>query len=295
MFDLATIPKDYSTIFDSLDISESTRTEYIARLPHFLEWLQQNTFTIDSLLQYKKYLRDRTDLGVASKNKYLAVARTCLKELHRRGVLPVDVTSNVKSFSQSKKHKVTGLDDNDVAKLTAYLRSLEPTKQNLRLKAIVALLLYQGLRQIEVVRLNVQDLELSSRRAYVQGKGRIDKEPIDLHPETVAALQNYLDAHNKSYGPLFTPITRKDVERLTTRGLRKIVQKVLSSTKINRTVHGFRHYYTTKLISAYRGDLLRVSCYTRHRSVEMLQVYNDNLLTLEDLSRYYAVFTSIKL
>ena len=57
------------TIFDSLDIAESTKQDYLARLPRFAGWLKTNGLDFDTLLKYKHYLRDRTDLSVASKNK----------------------------------------------------------------------------------------------------------------------------------------------------------------------------------------------------------------------------------
>lgn len=286
---------DVADVFSVLDVSEATRKDYEYRIGLFLSHLQSEPFSVNTFLNYKRKLSENVAYSVSTKNKYLASARIFLKELNRRGVIPIDTTLNVKSFSQSKKHKVNGLDDSDIEKLTSYLQSLETTKQNLRLKAMVALLLYQGLRQIEIVRLDVEDIEFSTRRAYVHGKGQDDREPICLHPETVKALRSYLRAYRKAHGALFTPITRQPTDRLTTRGLRKIVQQAMHRAGVDKTVHGFRHFYTTKLIKTYKGDLLRVACYTRHRSIEMLQVYNDSVLDEADLPRYYAVFESINL
>ena len=286
------------TIFDSLDISESTRQEYISRLPKFLGWLRDNGINYDTLLNYKQYLRNREDLGISSKNKYLAVARISLKELHRRGKLPVDITYNVKSFQQSHKHRVEGLNEQEVTELCNYLRNAPDSFKTVRLKVIVALLLFQGLRQIEICRLDVSDIDLASKRIYVLGKGRDDKEPIHLHPETTNALRRYLKLYRKAQGPLLTSLTRKSnntTPRLSTRGLRKIVQQAMHRSGIDKTVHGCRHYFATKLISSYKGDLLRVASYTRHRSVEMLQVYNDSIADEADLPRYYAVFDTVKL
>ncbi|HRN90064.1 MAG TPA: site-specific integrase [Candidatus Saccharibacteria bacterium] len=286
---------DVADVFSGLDVSEATRKDYEYRIEPFLAHLRSEPFTTNTFLNYKRKLSENVAYSVSTKNKYLASARIFLKELHRRGVIPIDTTLNIKSFSQNKKHKVSGLDDSDIEKLTNYLKSAEPTPQNLRLKAMVALLLYQGLRQIEIVRLNVEDIELASKRAYVIGKGRNDKEPINLHPETAKAIHSYLRMYKKTHGALFTPITRQPTDRLTTRGLRKIIQRAMVCADIDKTVHGFRHYYTTRLIRSYRGDLLRVACYTRHRSIEMLQVYNDSILEQDDLPKYYAVFDGVNL
>jgi integrase len=59
----------------------------------------------------------------------------------------------VRLFQRSKKHKREGVTEEEMARLTSYLRELPATPVNLRLKALVALLALQGLRQIEVQRL----------------------------------------------------------------------------------------------------------------------------------------------
>jgi integrase len=280
------------TIFDSLDITEATRKEYLTRLPQFLGWLKYNGITHDCLLDYKKYLRSRTDLGIASKNKYLAVARISLKELHRRGKVPYDLTQNVKSFQQSQKHRVEGLNEAEVQKLCEYLQQLPDSFRTIRLRALIALLLFQGLRQIEICRLDVGDVDLASGRLYVLGKGRDDKEPIYLHPQTVKALRAYLSVSKVKHGALFTSLWGQTKgKRLTTRGLRLIVKNLLGEVEVEKTVHGFRHYFTTTLVKSYKSDLLRVAHYTRHRNIEMLQIYNDEQTSEKDLVNYYAAFT----
>lgn len=281
------------TIFDSLDISESTKKDYLARLPQFAGWLHRNGITHDTLLHYKQYLRSRTDLGVASKNKYLAVARISMKELYRRGAISIDLSLNVKSFQQSSKHKVEGLTEQEVEQLCQYLRELPDTFKAVRLRALVALLLYQGLRQIEICRLDVADVRLGNNRLNVLGKGHDDKEPIFLHPQTVKALKSYLRSSKVKDGALFTSLWGQTKgKRLSTRGLRQIIKDLFTEAGVNKTVHGFRHYFTTTLITAYQSDLLRVANYTRHRSVETLQVYNDRLGDESDLAKFYGSFTA---
>jgi len=69
-----------------------------------------------------------------------------------------------------------------------------------------------------------------------------------------------------------------------------IIKKVLNGLEIDKNMHGFRHYFTTTLIKNYKGDLLRVAQYTRYRSLEMLQIYNDNIEIEKDLPKYYKTF-----
>jgi integrase len=280
--------------FDLLDVSETTRQDYKYRIGLFLEFTNERGFNRNSFLEFKRYLAERTDLAVSTKNKYLATAKIFLKEANRQGALPADITQNIKTFSQNKKHKRDGLNDEEIKKLTDKIQTLPETQQNTRLKAILSLLALQGLRQIEITRLDVKDIDFISKIAFIRGKGQDDKEPINLHPEAVKALQNYLKSNGIADGALFTSQSNNSKnQRLTTRAIRDIVKETLNALGINKTTHGFRHYFTTTLIKTYKGDLLEVAQYTRHKSLEMLQVYNDNIKKEADLPRYYNAFSGI--
>jgi len=285
-----------SKVFDLLDVSEATRKDYKYRIGLFLDFTGERGFNRNSFLEFKRSLAERTDLSVATKNKYLATAKIFLKEANRQGFLPADITQNIKTFSQSKKHKRDGLNDEEMSKLTEAVKVLPATPQNARLKAIISLLVFQGLRQVEITRLDVKDIDFISKTAFIQGKGQDDKEPINLHPEAIKAIQGYLKSNKIADGALFTSQSNNNKnQRLTTRAIRDIVKKTLNDLGIEKTTHGFRHYFTTTLIKTYKGDLLEVAQYTRHKSLEMLQVYNDNINRKADLPRYYQAFSGVKL
>ncbi|MDB5178223.1 MAG: Integrase [Patescibacteria group bacterium] len=281
-------------IFERLDVSEATRADYQARIGSFLHFIEGGGLNRNSFLDYKRWLANRTDLAASTKNKHLAVARIWLKELNRQGVLPADITQNVKGFAQGKRHKRDGLTKVEVQELADMLRQLPDTVENARLKAIISLLALQGLRQIEVTRLDVKDLELARGIAHVRGKGRDDTEPVYLHPETVRSLREHLKANRVADGPLFTSRSHNSLNcRLTTRSVRNLVQLCLAELGIEKTTHGLRHYFTTQLIKEYKGDLLEVARYTRHRNIETLQVYWDGVKHTDDLPRYYRTFAGV--
>ncbi len=282
------------SIFDLLDVSENTRQDYKYRIKLFLNFVKKEGVSVNSYLEFKRFLESRADFSVSTKNKYLASARIFLRELNRQGILPTDITQNIKVFRQDKKHKKAGLDDQDMTKLVERLKSLSASPTNTRLRAIVGLLALQGLRQIEIVRLNVKDLDLIANIAYVQGKGRDDKESVSLHPETVKALKDYLKSNKVADGPLFACRSNNHKnQRVTTKTIRNIVIPLLKELGIEKSTHGFRHYFTTKLIKTYKGDLLEVAQYTRHKSLEMLQIYNDSIKKQADLPRFYSTFDGV--
>ena len=294
---IATREKDnyaHTNVFDQLDISESTNHDYKAHFGYFREFIEnQGLLTPSSFLSYKQYLEKRPDISASTKNKYLVSARIYLRELAKTGKIP-DITANVKSFKQDKKHKRTGLSESQIKSVWEKINSELENPKTARLKAIISLLIFQGLRQIEIVRLNVIDVNLGASTAMILGKGRDDKESIDLHPETVRAIRKYLEVSKMADGPMFTCLSNCHLnQRLSTRSLRDMVTSYLSQLEINNTTHGFRHYFTTALIKQFKGDLLEVAQYTRHRSLEMLQIYNDRVKKEADLPKFYQAFNSV--
>lgn len=271
-----------TNIFDTLDITDSTKQDYLVRLPRFINFAEKHGVDRDLLLHYKQLLRDDVSLGVAAKNKYLTTARIALRELYRQGKLAIDLSVGVKSFKQSNRHKVVGLNREEVERICQHLQSLDESLRSLRLKTIVALLLFQGLRQVEICRLDVGDIDLMNQRIYIVGKGHDDREPINIHPETTKALTKFLRASQVKYGPLFTHLNRQSGgQRLSTVGLRTIFKRLLNELGIERTTHGARHFYTTELIRHFKSDLTTIARFTRHNNLEMLNIYNDEILSIQ--------------
>lgn len=268
-----------TNIFDSMDITEATKQDYLARLPRFIRFVEKNGIDRDLLLSYKQALRDDVTLGVSAKNKYLVSARIALRELYRQGKLAIDLSVGVKSFAQSNKHKVVGLNRQEVEKICQHLQGLDNSLRSNRLRVIVSLLLFQGLRQIEIVRLDVGDIDLANSRIYIVGKGKIDSEPIYLHTMTHKVLIQYLRQSQVKHGPLLTHLNRQSSgQRLSTRGLRQIFQDLLKELGIDKTTHGCRHHFVTELIKHFKSDLTVVAKFTRHSGLDMLTTYNDELL-----------------
>ena len=283
-------------VFDVLDVSESTRKEYSVRIKHFVQYTKIHGINHNIYLEYKRFLDGIDTFSIATKNKYLIAAKVFLDGLYRLQLIPIKITDNIKGFSQSKLHKKEGLNDEAITKIQNYCSTLKPTLTNLRLKSILSLLIFQGLRQIEVIRLNVTDIDLKHKTAFITGKGRDDKERIYLHPTTVKVLKSYLSLYRFREGALFRSESNNSYgSRLTTKSIREIIKQVFKTLEIDGSTHGFRHFFITKLIKSYKGELLTVSKHSRHRSIQMLEVYNDETIREQDLPRFYDVFNDITL
>ncbi len=284
--------RDYADqVFNSLDVRENTRYEYQKRIVHFEHFVGADGFSLNVLLNYKRALAANNDYAISTKNKYLACARIFLKECHRQGLIDRDITSNVKGFQQTKKHKKNGLDDGDISLICEWIAN---NRQSHREIAMLCLLMFQGLRQAEICSLLVSDISLSDSTLSVRSKGRDDKDRIYLHPQVKLAIRSYL-SNSKQTDYLFTSLRGlSSSQRLTERGLRLIVTNIFSQLGIDKNVHGFRHYFTTRLIQQMPGNLIQIAQFTRHRSLEMLQVYNDSLVEQSDVVHFHAAFNELE-
>ncbi len=285
-----------NSIFDCIDVTENTRKEYLTRIKHFIHFVKLHGLNFNIYLEYKRYLSSIDTLSISTKNKYLISVKIFIDGLNSLQRLPFQINTKVRGFKQSKLHKKDGLCDEDISKIVEYCSTLESTLQNLRLKSILSLLIFQGLRQVEITRLNVADINLKDKTAFIIGKGQDDKELIHLHPSTVKALKTYLQKYKIRDGALFRSESNfSSGSRLTTKSIREIIKKVLNELDIDGSTHSFRHFFITKLIKSYKGELLTVSKYSRHRSIQMLEVYNDEIIREQDLPRFYNVFSDITL
>ncbi len=281
-------------LFYGLDVKESTSQDYRKRTMRFLHHCKRHGgITPTTLLEYKRMLAQDSSLGVSAKNKYLSAARIAIRQMHKLSYIPVDLSTGVKNFQQTKKHKRVGLNADEMERVGSLITDIVCSGE-CRTAAIVALLTYQGLRQIEICGLSLGDLDLANKKISITGKGCYDSELVDMHPCTDFALSYYLangvllnslDTFDRQ--PLF-PSRKNPSVPISTRQVRNIItDRVFKPLDITKTVHGIRHYYTTQLIRYSGGNLLEVSQFTRHRSLEMLQTYYDETETTRLLPQFH--------
>ena len=274
-------------VFEGLDVSETTRKDYSARVGLFTSYVHRHGFDQHTLLSFKRQLERNQQYSVSTKNKYLAAARVMLRELARRGVLPPAAAQSVRFFRQSKRHRREGLTDKEVRLLGVKLKYLPDTARNRRLRALFALLAFQGLRQIEIVRLDVEDIDLRRKTTLIRGKGSDDKELVYLAPPTIQALKEYLKTNQLTGGALFGSMGNRKTERLSTMTIKREVGGLCKELGIEKGVHGFRHFYVTELLKSM--SVRDVQKFSRHRSLEMLMVYDDETLVEEKAQHAFKV------
>jgi len=150
------------------------------------------------------------------------------------------------------------------------------TPQGLRDRALLELLYASGLRVSELVKLNLEQVNLNTNEIRVWGKG--SKERVVLMGEPAAeALTVYLKqgrpqlASGKRTGALFL---NRYGERLPERRVQRILEKYANRTGIGKRVHPhmLRHTFATHLLDG-GADLRVVQELLGHASLASTQIY----------------------
>ena len=145
--------------------------------------------------------------------------------------------------------------------------------------AILRLLWDNALRCGELASLTIGDLEDS--KLWIEGKGRTQKESIELSPLTLLALNSWLSVRGTSdrSAPMFIALDPcyKGMQ-LSERSIDRLLKKAAKKAKVTKVLspHRIRHSSITAALDASNGDIRRVQKLSRHKNVATLFIYDDN-------------------
>lgn len=263
--------------------SKETIGTYRRSLNEFERWFVRQRgrfrFSEDDVREYKSYLMDTRELSQVSVSTYLTALRRFCQYLVDIGVLDENPASAVKGNRRPSTHSRSVLTEAEISQL---LESVESeTLIGKRDRAIIHLMLYAGLSEIEVVRADVSDLERTLMGEYlrVQGKGRTVKDQqVPIDPRVSEEVHAYLRARGRvrSEEPLCVSHGhRSDGERLNTRSIRSRVNRHLEEAGIKRrgiTPHSLTH--TAPLIWLNEGMKVdEVRRRMRHGTLDTTMIY----------------------
>lgn len=285
-----------SALVDSMDLKPTTKQNYRRMVRPFADYIATHGVTDKVLQGYRDHLHENKKMTAGTKRQYVQVAKRVLQELRYMNILPESVRLTVRIPSDSRIHKVAGVTQEEMERVSAVLQKLPETAIGYRTRAIMALLIYQGVRQIEVVRLQVEDIDMQNNRIFIQGKGYDDKEPMHMHSKTVQAMKQYLKHSGLKTGYLFTSLSRNKAHTgaLTTKTVYRIAKNIYTKARVKRTVHGLRHHFCTKMIRQFDGNLDKVLQWSRHRSADTLRVYNDGVEYADSIPVYEKAFAGLQ-
>ncbi len=265
------------------DKSPETVGTYRRSLNEFERWfvLQRGTFRFqtDEIESYKDYLMRDRGLHQVSVSTYLTAIRRLCQYLVDIGLLEENPASAVRGNRRPGTHSRKMLNQTEV---DALLQSLpRQTEIDLRDRAIIFMMLFAGLSEIEIVRADLQDLEQTLMGWYLrsQGKGHTVKDQqVPIDPPVMDAIRLYLDARGRirPEEPLFVSHGhRSEGQRLNTRSVRGRINHHLETAGIKRagiSPHSLTH--TAALIWLNDGMAVdEVRTRMRHGTLETTMIY----------------------
>ncbi len=265
----------------TLDVTRGSRGTYRNALRQFLYWFvnQKNmTPTRETILIYKEEL-DLKGLRPATRACYLVAVRKFFEWTESLKIYP-NIAKGIKGARRALKHH-----QKDALTIPQIKQILGcAAKDSLGGKrdfALINLLVRTGLRLIEIVRANYQDLDLQGEEAllWVRGKGRDGKDDcVILAQEALKPLLHYLRARGlkSATEPLFASLSdRNRGKPLTTYSLSRIIKGYLRQAGLNTrriTAHSLRHTFGVLSIKA-GASLYEVQLAMRHTNPGTTEIY----------------------
>ena len=268
---------DYTILSYQNDIEEYF--EYLLR-----ESLKYNEVLYSDLRLYLMYLKDEKQDSNSSIDRKLSALRSFYKFLANEKVVDSNVFSLVNGLKKEKKLP-RYFEYNELEEL--FLVPDRGDSCGQRDLLLLELLYATGVRVGELVNIKVKDIDFNSRSILILGKG--NKERVVTYGDYCHdALKQYLDSgylllNNKNSEYLFL---NKNGGRLTERGVRYVLDKILMKTSLNKNIspHMLRHSFATHLLNE-GCDLATVQKLLGHESIKATQIYTH--VTTDRLKEVY--------
>jgi integrase/recombinase XerD len=284
-FDLRNLLNDWHTALalrvSAAELAANTATAYTRGAGKFISWCElANLANVDpdTLRSWKAALLS-AGKRPATVNAWLAGVKAFFVWAVDNRRLLYNPAENVKGATRkgtSKRHVREALTDTEVRRL---LSQPDTTTGGRRDAAILALMVYTGVRTVEVFRADLADLRTENGRLvlFVTGKGHAEADSMVViaNPAAENALYDWLATRGNQPGPLFTSLSdRSNGQRLSLRALRGMVKHYfgLAGVRGNKTTHSLRHTAISKAI-LNGAPVQKVQSMARHESLDTTMIY----------------------
>jgi len=194
-----------------------------------------------------------------------------------------NIAKGIKGFKRAKGFRKDPLTVGQIKELFKIVDT--STLQGKRDYALLNLLVRTGLRTIEIVRANIEDIRQESGEAIldIQGKGRDSKDDfVLLTDSTLKPILAYLQVRGsvEDKAPLFTSLSdRNKNQRLTTKSISRIVKAYLRAINLDSkklTAHSLRHTAITLSLKA-GATIQEAQALGRHADINTTMIYAHNI------------------
>lgn len=280
-------PLSIESLVDSFiqaqDVKLSSKELYRRTLKQYFNWIDNKNYLLSEiarpqLLEYKDELLN-SGMSSLTVGSYITSVRRFYEWAEANKFYP-NVAKGIKTPKRKQQFKKQPLLPEQATALLNFYQD-----KALRDYAIITLLLRTGLRTIEVIRANIEDITFkgSQRVLLVHGKGRDEKDNFVLLTEKAyQPIAEYLATRGKvnSSEPLFTSSSNNSKgDRLTTRTISYIAKEGLKAIGLDErsfTAHSLRHTTAVNILRG-GGSLEQAQFTLRHSNPATTQIYTATL------------------
>jgi integrase/recombinase XerD len=271
-----------SNYINSLDVRPRSKDTYRKALKRFVLFAEGRSkpLTRQDILEYKNLLI--ANYSAPTVSAYLTAVKGFYNYLEAEKISP-NIARGIKGAKNQRGFKKDAL---TIEQARNTIKRIDTkTINGKRNFAIINLLIHTGLRTIEVIRANIEDIRQESGEAllYIQGKGRDSKDDfVVLTESTLKPIREYLKARGeaKENEALFASnCNRCKGERMTTRSISRIAKNALKDAGIdsNRiTAHSLRHTAITLSLLA-GASIQEAKDLARHTNINTTMIYAHNI------------------
>ncbi|WP_455656369.1 tyrosine-type recombinase/integrase [Phascolarctobacterium sp.] len=270
--------------------SQDTEKNYFGRIREFLSWCKDNDFK--PLRVQEQHIILYRDFLLKNNQKVTTIAAklTAIRKFYHLAQKFHLIQNNPAEDVKAPRDPDAALIDIpylSAGKLEYLFHSIpNETEKELRDKVIIAFMAIEGLRTVEIHRMNEEDINVERQTILVHGKGK--NAMIYPRPDTFALLMRYLESKDrfrmhkyKRYGtdeltPVFTSTSNNMYgHRMIRQAVRDAVNKWLTMAGLKekgRAGHMLRHTCATLLYKETK-DLKQIQETLRHSNINMSSKY----------------------
>ena len=253
--------------------SENTLISYENDIIEYLSYLKRECLSLYDVnysdIRFLLDYYDKEGLKTLSIRRKISSLKGFYKYLSREGKV-VDNPFSYVSLPKKEKKLPQFLNYNEMIEIFDVIDISNIL--GLRNRLIMELLYATGVRVSELVNIKIMDIDVNNESIIVLGKG--NKERIVFFNEvTKKILLKYL-SETKEIRKSDYLIINSHGKKITTRGIRLIINKVIDETSIKKHIHPhiLRHTFATHLLN--NGcDLLTVQELLGHASISTTGIY----------------------